>query len=105
MTAAQERNQRIRIGVTGLAFIFLLVVIGSAMTQEGREAADNAVETIAEEDAPPVDPLEEIGAAPRQAPAPTEPVETPADEADSALTDALRDDLAEGGAREGIVEE
>lgn len=104
MTATQERNQRIRIGITGLAFIFLLVVIGTALTNQGRESVDPVEEALKEEEAPPADPLEEIGAAPRQAPAPAEPEEAPADD-DSALTDALRDDLAEGGAREDIVEE
>lgn len=104
MTASQERNQRIRIGITGLAFVFLLVILGTAMTEQGREAADPVEEKLADDAAPPADPLEEIGAAPRQAPAPTEP-DKAVDEKDGALTDALRDDLAEGGAREGIVEE
>lgn len=104
MTATQERDQRIRIGITGLAFIFLLVVIGSALTDQGREAADPVEEELVQEEAPPSDPLEEIGAAPRQAPPPAEPEDAPVQE-DSALSDALRDDLAEGGAREDIVEE
>ena len=59
---------------------------------------------MAVEEAPPADPLTEIGVAPGEGPPQTEEPVKPDDE-DSALADALRDDLAEGGAREGIVEE
>ena len=104
MTAAQERNQRIRIGITGLAFIFLLVIIGTAVTTQGREVDDPIEEAKVEEEAPPADPLTEIGVAPGEGAAPADPEKT-VNEKDDALTDALRDDLAEGGAREDIVEE
>ena len=59
-----EQSQRIRIGITGLAFVFLLVVIGAAITRwgTGDVAADNAVaNNIVVE---PNEPLAEIGAAP-----------------------------------------
>jgi hypothetical protein len=59
-----SHRQRIRIGLTGLAFVFLLVIIGAAITRWSAEPdssnsawAENAV-------AQPNDPLAEIGAAP-----------------------------------------
>ncbi len=61
---ARERIQRVRIGLTGLAFVFVLVLIGAAITNwNGDPAPDN--QTIANA-APtePNEPLVEIGAAP-----------------------------------------
>ena len=59
-----SHRQRVRIGLTGLAFVFLLVIIGAAITRWSEEPdlanaarAENAV-------AQPTDPLAEIGAAP-----------------------------------------
>lgn len=55
--------QRIRIGLTGLAFAFLLVLIGSAISRSG---GDPAPPTAAERaaDAEPNEPLAELGVAP-----------------------------------------
>ncbi|QIK96604.1 hypothetical protein G7076_09300 [Sphingomonas sp. HDW15A] len=58
-----SHRQRIRIGLTGLAFVFLLVIIGAAITRWSTEpdltnaGAGNAI-------VQPNDPLAEIGAAP-----------------------------------------
>ena len=57
-------RQRIRIGLTGLAFVFLLVIIGAAITRWSAEPiADNALAANAALDEP-TDPLAEMGAAP-----------------------------------------
>jgi len=61
---AKERVQRVRIGLTGLAFVFVLVLIGAAITNwsmdppTANQAITNAVP------AEPNEPLAEIGAAP-----------------------------------------
>jgi hypothetical protein len=56
--------QRIRIGLTGLAFVFLLVLLGTAISRSGDDPAANqpAGENLAE----PNDPLAELGVAPSQ---------------------------------------
>lgn len=65
--SSSERVQRIRIGLTGLAFVFLLVLLGTAISRSGDSPSQpppnandlaNAVE--------PDDPLAEIGVAPGQ---------------------------------------
>ena len=56
--------QRIRIGLTGLAFAFLLVLLGSVISRSGSdEGAANAVEQAAA-NAAPNEPLAELGVAP-----------------------------------------
>jgi hypothetical protein len=56
--------QRIRIGLTGLAFAFLLVLLGSAISRSGGDdAAANAL-AAATENAEPSEPLAELGVAP-----------------------------------------
>ena len=59
----EERMQRIRIGLTGLAFVFLLVLLGTAIS---RSSEDSVVPPAQNELAPkePSEPLAEIGAAP-----------------------------------------
>lgn len=60
----EERMQRIRIGLTGLAFVFLLVLLGTAIS---RSSEDNVVSPSQNElaaDNEPSEPLAEIGAAP-----------------------------------------
>lgn len=60
---AGSSAQRIRIGLTGLAFAFLLVLLGSVISRSGSEdrAANAANATI---NAEPNEPLAELGVAP-----------------------------------------
>ena len=57
----EERMQRIRIGLTGLAFVFLLVLLGTAIS---RSSDDSAAPPVQNELAEPAEPLAEIGATP-----------------------------------------
>ena len=57
----EERMQRIRIGLTGLAFVFLLVLLGTAIS---RSSGDPTGRPVQNELAEPAEPLAEIGAAP-----------------------------------------
>lgn len=60
---AGSSSQRIRIGLTGLAFAFLLVLLGSVISRSGSdERAANAEQAAA--DAEPNEPLAELGVAP-----------------------------------------
>ncbi|HVF83297.1 MAG TPA: hypothetical protein VM913_03885 [Sphingomicrobium sp.] len=56
--------QRIRIGLTGLAFVFLLVMLGTAISRGGEDSPANnqASANLAE----PNEPLAELGVAPGQ---------------------------------------
>ena len=56
--------QRIRIGLTGLAFAFLLVLLGSIISRSGDD--DVVVNDVANsaEPAEPTEPLAELGVAP-----------------------------------------
>ena len=54
--------QRIRIGLTGLAFAFLLVLLGSVISRSGDRPA-NAAEQ-ADANVAPSEPLAELGVAP-----------------------------------------
>lgn len=60
---AGSSAQRIRIGLTGLAFAFLLVLLGSVISRSGSDdrAADAANIVI---NAEPNEPLAELGVAP-----------------------------------------
>jgi hypothetical protein len=74
-------RQRIRIGLTGLGFVFLLVMIGAAITRWGATESDLVNEAIiANVDAPPTDPLAEIGAAPGESSASTNAIANASDE-------------------------
>lgn len=55
--------QRIRIGLTGLAFVFLLVLLGAAIS---RNADDNPANLSVNNAAEPNEPLAELGVAPGQ---------------------------------------
>ena len=57
--------QRIRIGLTGLAFVFLLVLLGTVVSRSSRDssAIPNAA-NAAQNAAPPSDPLSDLGVAP-----------------------------------------
>ena len=54
--------QRIRIGLTGLAFAFLLVLLGSIISRSGDDgsSSDNTSVNAAE----PTEPMAELGVAP-----------------------------------------
>ena len=58
-----SHRQRIRIGLTGLAFVFLLVIIGAAITRWSTEPDMTNAANMANANEP-TDPLAEIGAAP-----------------------------------------
>lgn len=53
--------QRIRYGLTGLAFVFLMVLLGTVIIRSGEQPVDNVA--VNEVDAPS-DPLAELGVAP-----------------------------------------
>lgn len=57
----EERMQRIRIGLTGLAFVFLLVLLGTAISRSSEDPVAPAQQNELQE---PSEPLAEIGAAP-----------------------------------------
>ena len=59
---AGSSAQRIRIGLTGLAFAFLLVLLGSVISRSGREDGANTVNQAATNQ--PNEPLAELGVAP-----------------------------------------
>ncbi len=54
--------QRIRIGLTGLAFAFLLVLLGSIISRSSRDETSNAAQQAASNE--PSEPLAELGVAP-----------------------------------------
>ena len=65
--SSSERMQRVRIGLTGLAFVFVLVLLGTAISRSGDDpprgtAPANGVAAVAEPD----EPLAELGVAPGQ---------------------------------------
>ena len=60
----QERVQRIRIGLTGLAFVFLLVLLGTAISRSGNDPLAVPTDNAALATDEPNEPLAEIGAAP-----------------------------------------
>jgi len=69
-THAGTTAQRIRIGLTGLAFAFLLVLLGSVISRSGRD--DNVAMSANEVTNTPTEPLAELGVAPGSEPAKNE---------------------------------
>jgi hypothetical protein len=61
---AGSSAQRIRIGLTGLAFAFLLVLLGSIISRSGRDEAQQQVANAEANAAEPNEPLAELGVAP-----------------------------------------
>jgi hypothetical protein len=62
---AGSTAQRIRIGLTGLAFAFLLVLLGSIISRSSRDDSANGVQqAAANEPSEPSEPLAELGVAP-----------------------------------------
>ena len=59
---AGSSAQRIRIGLTGLAFAFLLVLLGSIISRSSRDSSVNAAQQAATNE--PSEPLAELGVAP-----------------------------------------
>ncbi len=59
---AGSSAQRIRIGLTGLAFAFLLVMLGSIISRSGHDNTTNAAQQAATNE--PSEPLAELGVAP-----------------------------------------
>ncbi len=59
---AGSSAQRIRIGLTGLAFAFLLVLLGSIVSRSSHDNSTNAAEQAAANE--PSEPLAELGVAP-----------------------------------------
>jgi len=59
---AGSSAQRIRIGLTGLAFAFLLVLLGSIISRSSRDSSANSVQQSASNE--PSEPLAELGVAP-----------------------------------------
>jgi hypothetical protein len=55
--------QRIRYGLTGLALVFLIVLLGTAIVRSSGEPEANSTNASA-----PSDPLSELGVAPGQNP-------------------------------------
>ncbi|MFL6728961.1 MAG: hypothetical protein ACJ8E3_06370 [Sphingomicrobium sp.] len=53
--------QRIRIGLTGLAFAFLIVLLGSVIIRSSHDSAVNGANAVMNE---PSEPLAELGVAP-----------------------------------------
>lgn len=66
MNDAGSSAQRIRIGLTGLAFAFLLVLLGSVISRSGSpdEAAVVDAQQAQENEAEPDEPLAKLGVAP-----------------------------------------
>lgn len=60
----EERIQRIRIGLTGLAFVFLLVLLGTAISRSGDDPLTTNAQNELAVPKEPNEPLAEIGAAP-----------------------------------------
>lgn len=61
---AKERVQRVRIGLTGLAFVFVLVLIGAAISSWSADPPTTNQVVANSTPAEPNEPLAEIGAAP-----------------------------------------
>ncbi len=78
VVAGQNQSQRVRVGMIGLACVFLLVMLATALISLGGEtdqpAANHAAGAQANE-AAPREPLAELGVAPG---APTEAATAPA---------------------------
>ena len=56
--------QRIRIGLTGLGFAFLLVLLGSVISRSGDDDGAGTAAAVEANDAQPNEPLAELGVAP-----------------------------------------
>ena len=66
---AGSSAQRIRIGLTGLAFAFLLVLLGSIISRSSHEVDGNTVQHASTNE--PSEPLADLGVAPGGSETPT----------------------------------
>lgn len=66
---AGSSAQRIRIGLTGLAVAFLVVLLASVISRASRDDVSNAAQQSATNE--PSEPLAELGVAPGASPAAT----------------------------------
>jgi hypothetical protein len=65
--------QRVRIGLTGLAFVFLLVLLGAAITRWSiSDTESNGAALAVNNEAEPNEPLAELGVAPGESSAKNE---------------------------------
>lgn len=65
--SSDERIQRIRIGLTGLAFVFLLVLLGTAISRSGDSPPSEPLNANGlANGVEPDEPLAEMGVAPGQ---------------------------------------
>ncbi|HJR83401.1 MAG TPA: hypothetical protein VJ775_05695 [Sphingomicrobium sp.] len=64
MADAGSTAQRIRIGLTGLAFAFLLVLLGSVISKSSEDDAGSPAANAEANAAEPNEPLAELGVAP-----------------------------------------
>lgn len=74
-SVAESQTQRVRVGMLGLAFVFLLVMLATALISVGRDAGDlidNQASPTANDSAgeTPREPLAELGVAPGNPPPP-----------------------------------
>ena len=74
MDNASTSAQRIRIGLTGLAFAFLLVLLGSVISRSGSDDTANSADQATTNE--PSEPLAELGVAPGASDAQTNNSET-----------------------------
>ena len=65
-TRGSERVQRVRIGLTGLAFVFLLVLLGTAISRSGDPPPPSNMAGNMANGVEPDEPLAQIGVAPGQ---------------------------------------
>lgn len=77
--------QRVRIGLTGLGFVFVAVLLAAALTGEPEAEAPITANSVDAPDnrqqASPEEPLAELGVAPRKA----DPEEVPANQTERAF--------------------
>ena len=77
----EERIQRIRAGLIGLAVVFLFVLFGTAISRSGNDAPPTPAQNELFANQEPNEPLAEIGAAPGTATARNETAEEPSNKA------------------------
>jgi hypothetical protein len=77
----QERAHRIRVGLTGLAVVFLFVLLFTAISRSSEDVPPTAAQNELFANEEPNEPLAEIGAAPGTATASNETAGEPSNKA------------------------